>query len=1625
MQRWFWLGVIAMSAVAAAFDPPIARVGDLTMRIDAPQIVTQLETPIPVHIVLSNDGTQTLKGKARLQVIDRWRVVSANPQSFDLPPKSEKSLEFSVIAGEGTHNAHYPIHAFAEWSGGRSLRDEKTAHAVLVVEVRAPREPKPSKMLVIRLPKRGSIALWQQGSHQVSFQVFGQSVKEMPVGWWGIDETTGAHAALQEVDRGGRKSAIAIHPPWRKGAGTIFVDWQVDLPKAQPILLDFAFAIRDHDPQKEPPSDGVTVRVWVKGQDKEIRKQGDKAIRRKVSAVITNPSQHRQIGRAMLPQKAKQLFVGCPVNSTNFLSDEKVKGIVLTDPPSQSGLKNFFSAPIQIASVNNHHCKKSLKDAEHTIRGSNRWTPFSDRFNQSAKDLISKTVGDMGNKFAFSYVKQQLKSGLANFSWFVQQDCRQENGGIYDCLFCLGFLSHPLANSLCLRNDAQMPLPLMPICRPFTLTGNSLSPLLSRCVYSDLWGLYLSLLPYPLANSLYLSKLANMPLPLMPKWMFFHMVNSSRVISSLRNAFTWRSNSITSSSFPSRFCLSVASEHNFHFASNDPPKSPFRTGDGDDEWQLLYEHHSDSKVWVPARVDLSSFAGQRITLRLEVHPGPKNDTTCDLAFIGEPYLISGRTPPVEKPKPEVNQRLRLTALTRWQMAEIAERWNLLPKDKETKKQLSILRRVAPIARTDESFRQADDLAQRLLKRISPSRLKNLTRSLFIHTPSSHSLPVWVIAYGGELYAFALQPPEEGGWWDALGAIVFADRVVFFNGFDVRVLGENLSDWRIPSVLLSKSEKVEGNRLIAAHRLERNGVPYTLTMTVWSEGGTLKLRWQLTTTATQDKHQPLRITDCSLRSWSETAERVYIGHGNVIVRPQAFRLHADGHTLSTRHVGLDFEKGVSVVIGVDNPPDFFECQPSTHHYSIHSHMDTTFTLAASVQSVWQAAKRYRSVDPYKSVPTLDKLAGRFVFDLWGGWRYAQVAEQLEKAFRYGCTDALIIYHNWQRWGYDYRLPDIFPPNPQFGSLGDFRRMVEVCDRYGVLFAPHDNYIDFYPDAEGYSYQHICFTPDGNPVRAWFNEWRKAQSYRWRPDAFFPFMERNLKLIAQHIKPTAYFVDVFSSIGMFDWWTEDGEFHSILGTQLRWGEAFNFIRRILGGAPQISESGCDWLIGWLDGATTNHLRVDPNAPPGQWSVWRIRCDDAERIPWFDFAHHYKFALHGAGYSGRYQGGLPYEEAGIYSDDYICTEVLTGHPAMVSEPFGPQVVRKYWLLAELGRKLAKGQISSVEFADGDIHRQVVRWKLADRTEGAVWVNRSKSEWHIGNRTLPSFGFYAQAGNVQAAIEMLPTSDGSKVIAEWSLSDRFAYCNARTKVLFGWTPIQLVGAEVRWLGNRRFELTLRWRAERPTDEPYNIFVHFVNPRSQRGEQIAFQGDHAPDIPTTKWQGEIVTKTVVTVSEQWGADRYSVRIGLWNPKSGYRLRLMGNTDDTLRLVAGDLVLEGEGEQITNAKLELNPKLREMPGWLNRWNIQGKSVDFGFAVTDGAFRFDLKTLTLIPLPEHPPLTITLRLRKLLGATKLVAAIEAIDETGKAIHTVPFTQRNGEVTFETRVAVFAYRLKWGK
>ncbi len=100
----------------------------------------------------------------------------------------------------------------------------------------------------------------------------------------------------------------------------------------------------------------------------------------------------------------------------------------------------------------------------------------------------------------------------------------------------------------------------------------------------------------------------------------------------------------------------------------------------------------------------------------------------------------------------------------------------------------------------------------------------------------------------------------------------------------------------------------------------------------------------------------------------------------------------------------------------------------------------------------------------------------------------------------------------------------------------------------------------------------------------------------------------------------------------------------------------------------------LIGWLDGAQAQHLRVDPT--PDRNSTLKVTAAYSERIPWLDAAYHDRFILHGAVIQAANEGGLDATALGIYSEDYISTEVLTGHPAMVANAFLADLVRKYWL-------------------------------------------------------------------------------------------------------------------------------------------------------------------------------------------------------------------------------------------------------------------------------------------------------------------------------------------------------------
>ncbi|MFO7905115.1 MAG: hypothetical protein R6U98_20800 [Pirellulaceae bacterium] len=950
--------------------------------------------------------------------------------------------------------------------------------------------------------------------------------------------------------------------------------------------------------------------------------------------------------------------------------------------------------------------------------------------------------------------------------------------------------------------------------------------------------------------------------------------------------------------------------------------------------KIVFERHTAAKTWTEAEADLSGFAGQRIRLQLESHPGPKKNTGWDRSFWAEPLLIAGTIP---RPTP------------------------FPPKTSEDSRVLG------KVTTGDNTYR----------------------------------VRFW---------------PGSRGLLDGVVGFSNSEHQLFFKGFQIKVRGGRIDDRRSPIQLEQTDNEPCDRGVSVRHRFRDRWGTFELVGHVWVDSGGMKARFTLENAPDPKPWQAWYLEDVSIGRWSGEVARVYAGAGNVIRDPGSFELGFDGHRLSTSFVGVDFEDGGAILQASDVPPLKLKVSPAENHCALHTAHDCTLTLIPA-GNAWDAVKHWRSTNGLKAAGGVKKVAGRFVFDLWGG-HYAESREKLQQAFRYGLTDSMVVWHNWQRWGYDYRLPNIHPPNPRWGTLKEMQDLVNTCKEAGVIFAPHDNYIDFYPDADGFSYEKtIAFDQGGEPIKAWLNEGRDARSYRYRADAVDPFLKSNLAWINEHLDPTGYFIDVWSSIRPYSYWTSNGKFVPATYTRDKWARLFNWIRKTLGNhAPQISESGHDALIGSLDGAQTNHFRVgEPQPGDRGWCVWNWDCGDAERTPWFDAAHHDRFVLHGAGYGSRYSAGLDRRLHGMYSDDYICTEVLTGHPAMVSRPFGRDVVRKYWLTADLMRALALRRIETVTYVDDDLHRQYVEWSGG----GQVWVNRGETDWKTDTHTLPPYGFFARVPRRSGETVEAGIVRREGTIVEFSSSDEQLYVNGR-QVASSSRPIRMEVKSVQSDKGGRFELELVWEMDVPLPERWRPFLHFCD---ESGD-ILFQASHESGEFQHGVKGRFRARASGTVPEGMESGRECLLVyGIYDPKTGRRLRLPGPDFGDRRIRAGRVMLQGTGRKISD--LAWKPHVAGPDPFRARWNVEGIPIRFDGLETAGGCRLHAEgralVITPLPGPGEPAFNVKIQWKDLPWSLPLPSRLKTMGENGKVVSEEPVSASHGVVNLQCHPGEFAYRL----
>jgi len=89
-----------------------------------------------------------------------------------------------------------------------------------------------------------------------------------------------------------------------------------------------------------------------------------------------------------------------------------------------------------------------------------------------------------------------------------------------------------------------------------------------------------------------------------------------------------------------------------------------------------------------------------------------------------------------------------------------------------------------------------------------------------------------------------------------------------------------------------------------------------------------------------------------------------------------------------------------------------------------------------------------------------------------------AAQLRELKAKGVEKVYLHLDGWGNHGYDNLHPDVFPPHEASGGADGMRQLQQTCTELGYMFGIHDQYRDYYYDAETFSFDSAVTNIDGS-------------------------------------------------------------------------------------------------------------------------------------------------------------------------------------------------------------------------------------------------------------------------------------------------------------------------------------------------------------------------------------------------------------------------------------------------------------------------------------------------------------------------------------------------------------------
>ena len=647
-------------------------------------------------------------------------------------------------------------------------------------------------------------------------------------------------------------------------------------------------------------------------------------------------------------------------------------------------------------------------------------------------------------------------------------------------------------------------------------------------------------------------------------------------------------------------------------------------------------------------------------------------------------------------------------------------------------------------------------------------------------------------------------------------------------------------------------------------------------------------------------------------------------------------------------------------------------------------------------------------PWPPSPYLKALAPRIVLDIWGG-RYDKGAALFRELKSYGVDHVAVIWHNWQRYGYDVKLPDHLPANPALGGDEAMKRLAAAAREVGYLFSLHENYIDLYPDAPSYDAADVALDPNGKPWKAWYHPGTKVQSWGLKATRTMKYARQNTPEIARRFGTTAAYLDVHTCVEPWRYVDHDPKAELAAAALARVKlnrELFQYMRDQHRG-PFFGEGWQHFYwAGIVDGVEAQVLGGEDNDALVDFDLLKL---------------HPQMVNHGMGYYSRWLRTGRETKWGVEAltppqlDKYRAQEIAYGHAGFVGSPiaYTPHLIwREHNIVSPVQALYGAAKATEILYeVDGRLVTSSAavpvgtldRIRVTYDSGLVVHVNLRPEPWRIGRYLLPQHGFLAQGPGLTAY-----TAQSDGLIVDYAENGETLFVDARSHVYRPWEQglrdVEPRLKSLRDRGDGAFDITYEWKVSETLDGDHTAFVHFVEPGTSNGDGIRFQSDHPA--PTSQWRpGSVVAigPHRVEVPKDGGQTTYDIVIGLYRPGES-RLALKGTQAGDRRILIGRLAVEREGGRVKSIRLlpidDARRKQEQLQARFDaRMNPAGRKVDFGAIRTDGSAKITRHAdrLTVLPYPRDKAFTVELSVRRLLPQVRTATAqIDAFDAAGKRL-----------------------------